>query len=723
MIFKNSYTVYVSCKIRQIACLLFVLSLSLNSLKAQNKNIDSLNFLLKKDIADTNKVNHLNVLCSEYTNIGLFDTAIYHGNTALQLAQQLNFKKGIANSYNNMGIVYYSQGDYTKTLDYWSKALKVDEELKNKMGVETRLGNIGLVYWKQSDYLKALDFYFKALKMAEDLSDKKGIARHLANIGNVFNELKDYSKALDYDFKALKIAEEIGNKPLQANILSAIGIVQYNKVDNSKALDYYFKALKMQEELENKMAIAKLMSNIGNIYSAQEDYPRALEYFFKSLKMKEKLGDKFGTEITLGNIGVLYTSLKKYNEASTYLYHALALSDSIGAKDNVKSWYEYLSELYEKSNISLPDSLGGKSLNMEQMRMRAMYYYKRSIAIRDTLFSEENKKQLVRKEMNFEFDKKEAITKAETEKQQAIAEEKNRKQKIITLAVGSGLLLVLVFAGFIFRSLRITNKQKKIIESQKFQIVESINYSKKIQNSLLPNVSDMQKKIAGLFVFYEPKDIVSGDFYYFKEFEKYTLLACVDCTGHGVPGGFMSTMGSLLLDKIVNSELLSPSEILNKLSDEIVRVLHQQDGGEIQDGMDLSICLIDHNNKKIEFSGARNGIIIISDALAKRYKADLLPVGGNYMKKGVSIDRKFKTQSINIAQNDWIYMYTDGFMEQVGGREGVPMNYLQFENELIGVSKKQSPEEKNKFLQTEINNWRGGNERDDDILIMGFQIK
>ena len=283
-------------------------------------------------------------------------------------------------------------------------------------------------------------------------------------------------------------------------------------------------------------------------------------------------------------------------------------------------------------------------------------------------------------------------------------------------------ILVSVFAGFIFRSLRITNKQKKIIESQKFQIVESINYSKKIQNSLLPDISEMQKSIPDLFVFYEPKDIVSGDFYYFCEFEKYTILACVDCTGHGVPGGFMSTLGSLLLDKIVNSEILSPSEILNKLSDEIIRVLHQQDGGEIQDGMDLSICLIDRINKKIEFSGARNGIIVISEWKAKRYKADLFPVGGNYMKKGVAIERNFKTQSISINHNDWIYMYTDGFMEQVGGEESIPMNYTQFEKQLIAVSKKQSPEEKNNLLQTEIDNWRGKNERDDDILIMGFQI-
>ncbi len=142
-------------------------------------------------------------------------------------------------------------------------------------------------------------------------------------------------------------------------------------------------------------------------------------------------------------------------------------------------------------------------------------------------------------------------------------------------------------------------EQKKVVEEKNLQITESINYAKKIQQALLPSQELIKSFSPGSFIFFRPKDIVSGDFYYFAEFEKYTLLACVDCTGHGVPGGFMSTLGSLLLDKIVNSELLSPSEILNKLSDEIIRVLHQQDGGEIQDGMDLSVCLIDRTNKKI----------------------------------------------------------------------------------------------------------------------------
>ncbi len=705
MIPQEILRLYVQCKWWRVLCILFVLSLPLNSLKAQNKNIDSLLVLLKKDNPDSTKIYVLLKLADIYSYQNP-DSAIYFAECAKNIAEKIKDDKQLANALSEMGWDLFVRGDYSEALKYCFKALKIDEGLKNKKGMAQRLGFIGTIYRNQGDYPQALNYYFEALKMTEELGDNMGIGAHFANIGNVYYTQVDYSKAMDYYFKSLKIFTKLGNKNGVITALMNIGNVYNDLVNFPQALDYYFKALEMAEKLENKSYQAIVLGNIGTIYYDKKDYPKALNYYFKALKLNEDLNNENGLAINFGNIGELYIETGNFKEAEQYLKRAITIDESIGALDLLRQTEENLFHLY--------DTTGRFQL--------ALIHYKKAMVLKDTLFSQENKKQLVSKEMNYQFDKKEAITKAETEKQQAIAEEKNRKQKIISLAVGSGLLLVLVFAGFVFRSLRITNRQKKIIESQKFQIVESINYSKKIQNSLLPNVSEMQKEIKGLFVFYEPKDIVSGDFYYFKKFEKYTLIACVDCTGHGVPGGFMSTMGSLLLDKIVNSELLSPAEILNKLSEEVVRVLHQQDGGEIQDGMDLCICLIDHENKKIEFSGARNGIIIISDGQAKRYKADLLPVGGNYMKKGVPIDRKFKTQTIDINQNDWIYMYTDGFMEQVGGGEGVPMNYLQFENQLIRVSKKQGPEEKNKFLQTQIDNWRGKHERDDDILIMGFQI-
>jgi tetratricopeptide (TPR) repeat protein len=685
---------------------------------SQNRTIDSLITLIKKDKEDTTKVNHMNTLGREimYQNP---DSAIVLGNEALRIITQIlsselhsgkekkaNIMSIHANTLSNLGVYFYYKADNTSALNYFLNALKIDKEIKNKKGITTRLGNIGLIYHQQSNFSKALEYYFTALKMADELGDKQKQGINLSNIGNVYLNQLDYHKALDYYLKALEIDKQLGNKMEMAMDFGSIGIVYQQEADYPKALDYYFRALKINEELGNKSSMAIATGNIGVVYYNQKNYPKALDYHLKALKMDEELENKNGIARHLSNIGSLYMNTGKYKEAEQCLKKAIAIDSTIGAMDNIRYCEEMLSQLYDTTGRC----------------KEALIHYRKAITLKDTIYSQENKKQLVRKEMNYEFEKKEAVTKAEYDKQQAIAEEKNRKQKIIIWSIAAGLLLVIGFAVFVARTLRITNKQKKIIESQKLQIVESINYSKKIQDSLLPSITSIQQAIPGIFVFFDPKDIVSGDFYYFKTFEKYTLLACVDCTGHGVPGGFMSTLGSLLLDKIVNSESLSPSEILKRLNDEIIRVLHQQDGGEIQDGMDLSICLIDHHNRQIEFSGARNGIIIVSGDEVKRYKADLLPVGGNYLKKGGAVDRKFKTQNITIHSNDWVYMYTDGFMEQVGGTEGIPMSYSQFEDHLKSISNKNTTEVKTELLQTTFETWKGRYERDDDILIVGFQI-
>ena len=142
----------------------------------------------------------------------------------------------------------------------------------------------------------------------------------------------------------------------------------------------------------------------------------------------------------------------------------------------------------------------------------------------------------------------------------------------------------------------------------------------------------MRKYFSEHFVLFKPKDIVGGDFYWYRSFGDIAVIACVDCTGHGVPGGFMSMMGSLLLDKIVQNKKLTSAEILDQLNSEIIRVLKQETGGEIQDGMDLSLCIIDKQKKALHFSGARNGIYVVEENEIKSYKADMLPAGGSFSK-------------------------------------------------------------------------------------------
>lgn len=424
-------------------------------------NVDSLQNLLKTVPEDTNKINDLNYLGRELSTQNP-DTSILLCNQALDLSKKINFQRGAAGSYLRLGWLFYIQGNYPVAMDYYGKALKTGEDIESKMVISFSDALIGQVYESENDNQKALEYYSKSLKMDEEMKNKWGVAR----------------------------------------TLGLIGVVYVNEEKYSTAMDYYFKALKMSEELKNKNGVAVWLSNIGSLYKdssvalMEKDQAKgdsllgvSMDYSLRALKIFQELDNKWSTAETLMDIGGAYSEEKKFNESYDYLYRGLALSQSIGGMDDVKSCYEMLSTLYEKSDIPLPDTIGGKLLSMEEMRLRSLYYHKRFISIRDIIFSQDRQKQI----LNFEFEKKQAVAKAE-------ADASKNKQDIIIRSVISGLLLTLIFAGFIFRSLRLTRKQKLVIENKnketeaqktiierkQKEILDSIQYAKRIQESLLP---------------------------------------------------------------------------------------------------------------------------------------------------------------------------------------------------------------------------------------------
>ena len=631
-----------------------------------------------------------------------------YANQALTLANSLpnGVGRGWTSSSNNaIGVVYFQQGNYPKALDYYLKALKIDEELNDKSGMADILVNIGIFYKDQGDYPKALDYYFKALKIDEELLEQ---AQHRRNDDEIRKEEKG-------------IAADLSN----------IGLTYYEQKDFSKTLDCYFKALKIDEELENKNGIAIRLGNIGLVYDAQKNYPKALDYYSRALKMREELGDSYLIAITLSNIGSLYTMQNKYGDAYNYLYHALALDASNGEKDGVKDDYEQLSKLYEKSTSPLPDTVGGKILNKEEMRLRSMYYYKRSIAIRDTIFSEENKKQLVRKEMNYEFDKKEAATKAEQDKKDAVTTAEKQRQKVITYSVSVGLLLVLLLALFIFRGYRqkqrantiITQqkeeveKQKKLVEEKNKDITDSINYAKRIQEAFLIPESEIKKQFADAFVLFKPKDIVSGDIYWFAESKYNKVLVVADCTGHGVPGGFMSMLSfAMLQETLLLEEVKTTAQALTYLDHKITETLNRNNRS-YRDGMDMTLCAFSKSANTLQFSCANRPLVLIRNGELKEFSPDKFTIGGAID----NVSKDFRNQEIQIESGDMIYLFTDGYVDQFGGLKGKKFKHKQLNEKLLAICHQPLANQK-EILEQTFNDWKGTLEQVDDVCVIGVKL-
>jgi serine phosphatase RsbU (regulator of sigma subunit) len=305
-----------------------------------------------------------------------------------------------------------------------------------------------------------------------------------------------------------------------------------------------------------------------------------------------------------------------------------------------------------------------------------------------------------------------------------------KNQQIFTQYISVGMGIIIIFSLLLYRNflgkkkanqiLKLQaieiNFQKKVMEEKNKGITDSINYAKLIQEAILPPKELKYRLFPDAFVLYQPKDIVSGDFYWFTEKNKKKLIATVDCTGHGVPGAFMSMIGNALLNEIINEKgVTSPSEILKQLREKIIDSLKQKDG-QNKDGMDISILCFDDTTNTVEFAGANNPLWLIRNGVIQEIKADKQPIGLHH---GES--KPFSNHIINLIKDDSIYIFTDGYADQFGGEDGKKFKYKQLQNILLSIQDKRMIEQE-KILIEKINDWKGNLEQVDDILIIGVRV-
>ena len=427
--------------------------------KHEQEKIDSLFTVLKTAKEDTAKVNTLNFLANLIASNNP-DTALYLANHALALAIKLNYKMGITVAQLTMSEANINLGKYDEALKTSNNALKLcNQLLPEATGTEKTGGKakiliqkarsyniIGIIYDNQGNYPEALKNYLASLKIGEEIGDKSNIARSHGNIGIIYSEQGNYAEALKYYFASLKLSEELGDKNGKAFTLTSIGNVYAEQCNYAEALKNYFVALKLSEELGDKNGKAFTLNSIGIVYAEQGNYAEALKKFFAYLKIAEEIGDKGGMANCFNNIGLDYIKLKKYSDASRYLNKGFSLAKEIGSLIIIRNSYFILSEL---------DSA---QANFK----RSLENYKMYITYRDNLVNEENTKKTVQIQMQYEFDKKESLAKAEQEKKDAIALKEMQKQKLLRNGFVGGLAVLLIFVVIIFIIMRQREKIRLI---------------------------------------------------------------------------------------------------------------------------------------------------------------------------------------------------------------------------------------------------------------------
>ncbi len=550
--------------------------------------------------------------------------------------------------------------------------------------------------------------------------------------------------------------ERENNKVEAANYLNKIAYLYWQNGTGIKSIEYFKRSLSINQELGNTNAIKAISNNLGFIYSEYGDYASALDNFNKSLKLSREQNNKLDIASGIINISHILSELKDYNKSNEGLEEALNLGKEINNFQIIKNCYELFYKNYEKIGdskksqeyfelyVSLQRHLQKKELESLETRTReaearALEKELQLINTKDTL----NEMVRINREIQL---KNQLLNKEKTLKDLALKEEKARRNMLEARIRARRILLFFVVIAFLlltfvlallyiqFNQKKKANKllhdqnaeienQRDLANIQRQKITDSIQYAQRIQEAILPPKDLLDSLLHDYFLLYRPKDIVSGDFYWITKKGNILILTAADCTGHGVPGGFMSMLGVAFLNEIVNKIVinrhissLQADSILNELRINVTRSLHQTGRREEpKDGMDIALCIIDFEENKLQFAGARNPLLVIRNGELIHYKADRMSVSYSH-----KINQPFTKYDIRLEINDALYIFTDGYCDQFGGAEDMKFGTNKLMELILSIYQKPMSEQR-EILIRKHEEWRGERNQLDDILIIGFK--
>lgn len=602
------------------------------------------------------------------------DSAIICCDSIIKVAIK-NDKHTLAEAYTIKAHALYQKGDYPQTLVYLQKSLTLCEEGKYNNLLLSVYNLYGTFFNKQNDSKNAQIQFTKAYKLACQVKDSSGIAGALNDIGTIYQ--------------------------LQ------------NKMDSATA--NFTAAFQIYSRLNIKIGASYSLGFLAEVWANQNKFDRAIFCLDSSLVLRKELNDSLLIAVSYVNLGETYLRMNNNEKALEYFFQSVEMAKKIKYVDLLKHCYKMISDIYYKQN------------NFQ----KAYDYYNLHVIMKDSLFNEKNSQIVKDIEAKYQNEKKQ-LQIENLDKQNEISRVKIEKQFVTTrlLVIGFVLLLVIAFTILIaYRNKRNANKiisiqkkeveiQRDLVQTKSKEITDSIYYAQRIQRVLLAGDTMLKAHLPEYFILYKPKDIVSGDFYWANTIDDKFIIIVADCTGHGVPGAFMSLLNISFLNQAVNEKKIqSPELILDHVREQIINSLNPF-GSEMEskDGMDATICMFDFKGMWLRFSCANNPLWLIRNNELKEFAADKMPVGMYHGEQ-----KCFSKQTLGLRKGDVIYMFTDGYADQFGGAKGKKFKYKQLKEKLVSV-KDLSMEEQKRIIDKTLEDWKGNIEQVDDILIIGIRV-
>lgn len=680
----------------------------------------------KYTINDSTVVIRLNELAkdSAYSNP---QKSFQYADFAKQIAQKIEYPEGKVEALIGLSRAKINQNDLDSAMRLADQAYQLARKLNNDLLVVLSKDMKGSIYSYKGDYDKAVDQFFEAASLAEQIHEKYALTSY-TNIGHIYRKTGNIPKAIEYTTKSLKLGTKYGDTAVMINAHNLLGLIDKSNHDPEGALNHFEAGLELARETNNLKRQAELLYNMSHIYFAQQDYVNYDKFFNESMAISKSNGSYRSIAV-----GYHSKSIKDISQGDNV--NAAMSADSALKYAKLTKNYELIMETYaleaevHKLTDELKDALGYLSL---------AYIYK------DSMNLAQINSAISESEGKYETEKRELKAEMERAQDQKINAEKLWWRDLLLWI--SGLIVAVVTIGIymLFRSnkqIKLKNQtveqQKEEIEYQHEEIKDSIQYAKRIQSALIGNEAEWRKLSKHVSIFFAPRDVVSGDFYWvYNNLEKnYSVWAVADCTGHGVPGAFMSMLGiGFLNELIIDNGMTDPGEILDRLRSKIIAALESEQN-ESNDGMDISLCVWDKNSNTLKFAGANNGLWIIRNAEeieSDKFKSvhsvpdtglsllelapDKMPIGHYF-----TIPPPFTTKEIHLMKNDMVVLYTDGFADQFGGDHDKKFKYRQLKELLISLKSKDELNVE-KELTKAFNDWKGNRPQTDDVCIVSISV-
>lgn len=587
--------------------------------------------------------------------------------TAHEAACALDYTSGKAYAMLNLAFHdYTSQGKIEQSISSFLEAIGLFESLGDDYGAGLTHSLLSYIYWTSADYEQGFYHLMEGADYQKKSGNREGEAWDMFNFGTFYSELHYYEEAAPYFTDAIALFEELEEYFGLASSMLGLAVIEQAHERYTEAKARCERALELARTHDYADTRAWGYLILSEIYQSMGAYAQAVRYAEDSLQTYRATGDQQGEVNAELQLGLIYCDTKEPAKSLEYLAQVEAHALAANARQNLIKAHNHMAIIYD-----------GEGNLAESLR-----HYKAYVKLKEEVMGDQSANQMSK--MQAVFNVKQARQETEIER---------------------------------LRNVELAAAYREI-EQQQDKILSSIRYAKRIQDAVLPDTRRLHAQFSASFLFFRPKDIVSGDFYWYHAVPDGFMVAAIDCTGHGVPGAFMVLMGTALLNDIILKDgITDPELVLTELDKRLLHSLQSEGEHQRNDGMDMALLHFNPDRSQVRFAGAKNPLLLVRDAEPVLYKGSKFPIGSQQFRK----PKEFPATTISLQRGDCLYLYSDGYPDQFGGERQTKYLSKRFRQLLLEHHGKAMQEQAG-ILATELDAWIGEGKQTDDIIVMGLRV-